>query len=100
MSDGDDFDVQDEGRGLILQAAQKSVDATEHSAGGVVTGYILVVESMGGDGEANITWISGNGMPTAKGQGGLPRWRMAGMLMDVATQVQAAIWRYRLRGED
>lgn len=100
MSDGDDFDLQDEGRALILQAAQMSVDATEFSAGGVVTAYVLVVESVGTDGEANLTWITGNGLPAGSGQGGLARWRLMGMLTDVVTQAQAAIWRWRLRGED
>lgn len=100
MSEHGDYKLSDEGRALVLEAAQLAVDGLDHSAGGVVTGYILVVESVGQDGNANLTWVSGNGMPTEDGEGGLARWRLIGMLEDVVTQAQAAIWRWRLRGEE
>lgn len=95
-----DFRLTDEGRSLVLQAAQNAVDALDHSAGGVIIGYVLVVESVGKDGESHLTWVSGNGLPTGDGEGGLPRWRLIGMLTDVVSQCQAAIWRWRLRGEE
>lgn len=99
MSEGDEFTLQDEARELVIQAAQKSVDTHPHSAGGVVTGYVLVVESVGADGQPNLTWVAGNGLPTGDGAGGLGRWRVIGMLQDVVTQAQASVWRWKLRGE-
>jgi hypothetical protein len=99
VSAEDDFRLQDEARELLIEAAQKAVDTHLRSAGGVITGYVLVVESVGAGGQPSLTWVSGNGMPTGQGEGGLGRWRAIGMLMDVVTQAQASIWRWKLRGE-
>lgn len=98
--DGEQFELADEARALIIEAAQKSADTFEWAAGGIVTGYVLVVETTRPGEEPNLTWVSGNGMPTEAGSGGLPRWRMTGMLRDVITQIDASVWRWRLRGEE
>ena len=100
MSDEPDHELADDARALIIKAAQMSSDTFEWSAGGIVTGFVLIVETTKPGEDPNLTWVSGNGMPTEEGGGGLPRWRMTGMMKDVITQVEAAIWRWRMRGEE
>jgi hypothetical protein len=96
----EDWELSDEARAQILDAAQKQVDSLPHAAGGVITGFVLIVESVRPGEDADLVWTSGNGMPTSEGAGGIARWRLLGMLEDVKIQAQAAIWRWRLRGEE
>lgn len=42
--------LSDEARALVLEGAQKYIDTQEEAAGGVVTGFVLIVESAAPDG--------------------------------------------------
>jgi hypothetical protein len=91
MSEEPDLDLADEGRTLAAQAAAKYIDQWEWTAGSVVTGYVLISETVRPDGTVDLTWFTGNGMPTEEQQGGLASWRIAGMCQRVIAEINAGI---------
>lgn len=94
-------EIQGEARDLMLQGAQMWIDSYERTEGGVLTGFLLIIESMDTDGEPELLWASGNGLPTSNGGGGLPRWRLLGMVQDIANQMVAIVNRWYMKeGEE
>lgn len=88
-----DMEAADQARALAHEAAARHIDQWEHTAGSVVTGYILITETVRLDGSPDLTWLTGNGMPTKEQQGGLAAWRVSGMCHRVIAEINAAIER-------
>lgn len=86
-----DMEAADEARTLAHQAAGRHIDQWEHTAGSVVTGYVLIAETVRPDGTIDLTWLTGNGMPTDDQAGGLAAWRVSGMCHRVIAEINAAI---------
>ena len=93
-------EIQDAARAKVVEAAQEYISGQAHTEGGIVTGWVLVVESADTDGTHSISWCTGNGMPTGGSQGGLARWRMVGMLQDVISSVQGWVTAWYMKRED
>ena len=92
MRDEDaDLTLADEGRALAVQAAAKYIDQWEVTAGSVVTGYVLIAETVRPDGSPDLTWFTGNGMPADNQQGGLAAWRVTGMCQRVIGEINAGL---------
>jgi hypothetical protein len=85
-----DMEAADQARELAHQAAGRHIDQWEHTAGSVVTGYVLITETVRPDGTPDLTWLTGNGMPTDDQQGGLAAWRISGMCHRIITEIDAA----------
>lgn len=98
MSEGEQ--IRDEARDLVLRGAQTWIDSYERTRGGVVTGFVLIVESVDTDGDPSLVWASGNGLPTTDDGGGLSRWRILGMVGDVAAQMQAIVTRWYMQADE
>lgn len=93
-------EIQDEARAKVIEAAQMYIDGQEQTQGGVITGWVLIVESADPDTTHSISWCTGNGMPTGDAQGGLARWRMIGMIEDLRASIQAWLTAWYVRTGD
>lgn len=93
-----DKEAENEGRTLAHQAAARYIDQWEHTEGSIVTGYVLIAETVRPDGTVDLIWFGGNGMPTENLQGGLAAWRINGMCHRVIMEVDAVHQRH-VRGE-
>lgn len=91
-------DYRDRAREHVIEAARNWLSQWEDSnSESVVTGYVLVVESMHPDGHPRLTWMTGNGMPPTKENGGLPPWRVRGMCGEVISDINASDVAYEIK---
>jgi hypothetical protein len=105
-------------RGQVVEAAQAWIDQYEGFEGSVVTGYVLIVESIR-LGQPHVhTWATGDGsMPEGEAgdgelahggtpdmdRGPLPAWRVRGLCAEVLSCLdgrEAYIQAERLRGDE
>ena len=103
MSDfAGDREIGDDARALLIQGCERWVQQWDH-VDGVLTGFVVIVETMGTDGLPNLVWASGNGMPPENDpsvQSGLARWRIRGMCADVCSVLDAMLTRWYVRADD
>lgn len=88
--------IKDEARALLLSGCERWVDQWEHTEGSVLTGWLVIVETVRPGGSVDVTWATGNGMPTAEDLGGLPRHRADSLARQVSREIDAMeVERYR-----
>lgn len=70
-------------RKTIAQAGQEYADAWDFTAGGIVTGYVFIVEIATPKGRY-CTWLTGSGgEPDEENTEGLDSWRVEGLVRKV-----------------
>lgn len=80
---GYDIEQRQKARKTMAQAASECADSHEITAGGICTGYVMVMEITTADGRACL-WLTGNGgTPDDDHTEGLDSWRVDGLVRKV-----------------
>lgn len=85
-----DKTLKDEARAKMLEACGMWIDQWEHTAGSVVTGWLVATETVRPDGTIDVQWASGNGSPDVEGNmGGLSPHRLYALARHVERDLDA-----------
>jgi hypothetical protein len=75
-----DVEQADKARKLMVEACAEWIDQWDWTAGSIVTGFVVVMETARPDGTLDCTWATGTGGDVKEGDAaGLPPWRVEGM---------------------
>lgn len=91
MSDGDGLQARE----TILEGCAQWLDQWERTSGSVITGWVLIVESIRPDahaGQHGVVYACGGGDP-AENEAGLSAHRLLGIVERVRIEIQARIER-------
>lgn len=86
MGDGQ---LKDEARAMMVEACGKWIDQWDHTAGSIVTGFLVAVETVRPDGTQDVTWATGSGTDTEGNKGGLPSHRAYALARHVERELDA-----------
>lgn len=88
-ANGYSVDKRREARRTIVQAAAEYADSHELTAGGICTGYVLVMEITTAEGRF-CSWLTGSGgTPDEDHTEGLDSWRVDGLVRKVIRDIDA-----------
>lgn len=90
-----DIGIQDEARADMLAACAKWIDQWDDFQGSIVTGFVVIVETLVGTDSPVLSFASGNGAATDDQAGGLARWRIDGMCREVSNEMAAIVFNWR-----
>lgn len=83
----------------MLDGIGKWIDQWDWTAGSVVTGWVVVAETVRPDGTTDVTWTGGDGSATANDSGGIPIHRADALVRYAGRSIDTALVD-RLRGTD
>lgn len=73
-----------EARKLMIEACEEFIDQWDVTTGSIVTGFVVVIESVRPDGSQDCLWSTGTGAEPVPGrEEGLMPWRVEGLVRKV-----------------
>lgn len=85
-------EIKAEARALALAACERWIDQWEHTERSVVTGWLLVAETVRPNGAIDVTWTTGNGNAIGDNtalDNGLPLHRIDSLARQVSREIDA-----------
>lgn len=91
---------RNEARESLLAGCEKWIDQWDHTEGSVLTGWVVILETVRPDGTIDASWASGNGDRIGEDGGGLASHRVDALARQVSREIDAIEIRRYMRHED